>query len=51
MTVVVLAELLADGLQFRFVRPQIHCGHGFEVRCVEARREDRVLGRVLDGNG
>ncbi len=49
MAVVVLAELLADRFQLLLIRPQIHGGHRFKISRVEARRQDRVLHRILDG--
>ena len=50
MTVVILPELLADGLQFRLIRTQIHGSHGIEIRGVKPRSEDRVLNGILCGN-
>ena len=49
MAVVVLAELLADGFELSLVGAEVHGRHGLEICCVEARRQDRVLGRIFDG--
>ena len=51
MTVVVLTEFLADGLQLGLVGLEVHGSHGFEIGCVEPRRQDRFLGWILDRNG
>ena len=51
MAVVILAEFLADGLQFCLIRTQIHGSHGIKVRGVKPRCEDRVLNRILRCNG
>ena len=49
VAVVVLAELLANRFQLLLIGPQIHGGHRFKISRVEARRQDRVLHRILDG--
>ena len=47
MAVVVLTELLADGFQFLFIRPQIHGRHGLEICGVKTRCKDRVPDRIF----
>ena len=50
MTVVVLAELLTDGLQFSLIGLEVHGSHGVEISCVEAGRQDCVLNGLLGCN-
>ena len=47
VAVVVLAELLADGLQLQHVGLQIHRRHGVKIRGVEAGGQDCVPDRIL----
>merc|ERR1712100_579342 len=43
MTVVVLSELLTDGLQLSLIGLEVHGSHGVEISRVEAGRQDCVL--------
>ena len=49
VSVVILPELFTDGFQFSLIGLKVHCRHRFEIGGVEARGQDCVLDRILDG--